>query len=170
MNHSKQSIAFREVEVSFVNEESGITLSGTLSLPQEDGKLPAVILFPGSGAVDRDSTFGEYKAFKIIADYLAGKGIAVLRFDKRGVGKSTGEFATVTEGDLVKSLMTGAKGRAEAIGLQNFSYEFDGKDPATTGTQGLASLQQRTYRRLQPATVSRRHFAAEHRGNARRAE
>jgi dienelactone hydrolase len=102
MNYSKQSMAFREVEVSFNNEESGVTLSGTLSLPQEDGKLPAVVLFPGSGAVDRDSTLGEYKVFKIIANYLARKGIAVLRFDKRGVGKSTGEFATVTEEDLVQ--------------------------------------------------------------------
>ena len=45
-----------------------------------------------------------------------------------------------TEGDLVKSLMTGAKGRAEAIGLQNFSYEFDGKDPATTDSLIKASL------------------------------
>jgi dipeptidyl aminopeptidase/acylaminoacyl peptidase len=102
MNHSNHSSPFREVEVSFINEESGVTLWGTLSLPQEDGKLPAVVLFPGSGAVDRDSTFGKYKAFKIIAEYLAGKGIAVLRFDKRGVGKSTGEFATLTEEDLVQ--------------------------------------------------------------------
>ena len=45
-----------------------------------------------------------------------------------------------TEGDLVKSLMTGAKGRAEAIGLQNFSYEFDGKDPATTDSLIKANL------------------------------
>ena len=102
MDYFEQTMAFREVEVSFNNEESGVTLSGTLSLPQEDGKLPAVILFPGSGAVDRDSTLGEYKAFKIIAYYLAEKGIAVLRFDKRGVGKSTGEFATVTEEDFVQ--------------------------------------------------------------------
>ena len=102
MNHSKQSMTFREIEVSFNNEESAITLSGTLSVPYEDNKLPALILFPGSGAVDRDSTLGKYKIFKIIADYLAEKGITVLRFDKRGVGKSTGKFATVTEEDLVQ--------------------------------------------------------------------
>ena len=64
-------MVFKEVEVLFSNEESSVTLSGTLSLPLEDSKLPAVILFPGSGAIDRDSTLGEYKAFKIIANYLA---------------------------------------------------------------------------------------------------
>jgi len=102
MNYPKQSLPFREVEVSFSNEESGITLSGTLSLPQKYGKLPVVILFPGSGAVDRNSSFGMYKPFKIIADYLARKGMAVFRFDKRGVGESTGDFATATEEDFVQ--------------------------------------------------------------------
>ena len=102
MNYSKKSSPFREVEVSFSNEESGITLSRTLSLPQKYDKLPVVILFPGSGAVDRNSSFGVYKPFKIIADYLARMGKAVFRFDKRGVGKSTGDFATATEEDYVQ--------------------------------------------------------------------
>ncbi|UCH38390.1 MAG: alpha/beta fold hydrolase [Candidatus Bathyarchaeota archaeon] len=64
------------------------------------GESPLVILFPGSGAVDRDSSFGTFKPFKVIADYLARKGIAVFRFDKRGVGKSTGDFANAKESDF----------------------------------------------------------------------
>ena len=101
MNNHEYSLPFREVEVLVSNEESGITLSGTLSLPQRQGKPSIVILFPGSGAVDRNSSFGTFKPFKVIADYLAIKGTAVFRFDKRGVGKSTGDFATATESDFV---------------------------------------------------------------------
>ena len=102
MNKPEQSIPFKEIEVLVSNEESGITLSGTLSLPQKKGNPPIVILFPGSGAIDRNSSFGKFKPFKVISDYIAGKGIAVFRFDKRGVGKSTGDFSTATESDFVQ--------------------------------------------------------------------
>lgn len=66
------------------------------------GKSPVVILFPGSGAVDRNSSFGTFKPFKVIANYLARKGIAIFRFDKRGVGKSTGNFANAKESNFVQ--------------------------------------------------------------------
>ena len=102
MNSSKQLLSFREIELSFDNQQIDVQLSGTLSLPQKKGKLPLVILFPSSGNVDRDSKFGSFKPFKIIAEYLARNGFAVFRFDKRGIGKSTGDFASATEEDHIQ--------------------------------------------------------------------
>ena len=47
------------------------------------------MLVHGSGPIDRDSTVFGHKPFLVLADYLSRQGIAVLRYDKRGVGKST---------------------------------------------------------------------------------
>ena len=58
-------------------------LPGTLTLPKGEGPFPAVILLQGSGASDRDETVGSLKPFRDLAEGLAGRGIAVYRFDKR---------------------------------------------------------------------------------------
>ncbi len=79
-----------EEEVIFINPSEGITLAGTLTLPHKDGVFPAVVLITGSGPQDRDETFAEHKPFLVLADYLTRYGIAVLRYDDRGVGKSSG--------------------------------------------------------------------------------
>jgi alpha/beta superfamily hydrolase len=92
------------MDVLFKNKDAGITLSGTLTLPSVEVKSPVVILIPGSGHVDRDSTFLDFKPFQIIADYLTRNGIAVLRFDKRGVGLSTGDFNTATTEDFSQDI------------------------------------------------------------------
>jgi hypothetical protein len=99
MFHSKSSL-YEEVDASFNNTESGITLAGTLTIPLTKGKHIAVVLVSGSGPNDRDSTFLEHKPFAIIADHLAKKGIISLRFDKRGVGESTGDYNTATTEDF----------------------------------------------------------------------
>jgi hypothetical protein len=59
-----------------------LAVPGTLSLPRQSGPRPAVVLLPGSGAVDRDQTIGRNKPFKDLAWGLATRGVAVLRFDK----------------------------------------------------------------------------------------
>ncbi|MBX3084990.1 MAG: alpha/beta hydrolase [Anaerolineae bacterium] len=90
---------YREEEVTFSNGD--VTLAGTLSLPPSDGPHPAVVLVTGSGPQDRNEDIGfQLKPFKVIADYLTRQGIAVLRYDDRGVGKSTGDFAAATSMDL----------------------------------------------------------------------
>ena len=68
--------------------------SATVALPAADGKFPGVILIPGSGQVDRNENVKGYpiNVFKEIAHSLAEKGIASLRYDKRGVGKSGGDY------------------------------------------------------------------------------
>jgi len=94
-------------EVTFENKIDKNVLAGTLSLPKKEGKFPVVILISGSGAQNRDEELLGHKPFLVLADYLTKKGIAVLRFDDRGVGKSTGEFKTATTLDFAKDVQAG---------------------------------------------------------------
>ncbi|WP_303450915.1 S9 family peptidase [Colwellia sp. 1_MG-2023] len=89
-------------EVTFKNHN--IKLAGTLTLPSSEGTYPGVVLISGSGPQDRDQTFMGHKTFLVIADYLTQHGIAVLRFDDRGVGKSTGNFDTATSADFAQDV------------------------------------------------------------------
>jgi fermentation-respiration switch protein FrsA (DUF1100 family) len=94
-------------EVTFENKTDKNVLAGTLSLPQKEGHFPAVILITGSGAQNRDEELLGHKPFLVLADYLTKKGIAVLRFDDRGVAKSTGDFKTATTMDFAKDVQAG---------------------------------------------------------------
>jgi uncharacterized protein len=91
---------YREEELTFSNAPAGVTLAGTLTLPKGAGPFPAAVLIAGSGPEDRDATIANHKPFLVISDYLTRKGIAVLRYDKRGVGESTGSTETATTLDL----------------------------------------------------------------------
>ncbi|MEO8019082.1 MAG: alpha/beta fold hydrolase [Pseudomonadota bacterium] len=103
---------YREEEVAFPNKAAGISLAGTLTLPQGKGPFGAVVLMSGSGPQDRDEALLGHKPFLILADHLTRAGIAVLRYDDRGVGKSTGSFGTATHLDFA------ADGRAAFDYLQ----------------------------------------------------
>jgi dienelactone hydrolase len=71
-------------ETVTINPDSEYALEGTLLIPQGlEDPVPAVVLVHGSGQNDRDETIYNNKPFKDIAEYLASKGIAVLRYDKR---------------------------------------------------------------------------------------
>ncbi len=94
-------ITYLEEDVTFSNGD--ITLAGMLTLPDSDGPHPAVILVTGSGGQDRDESLvplAAMKPFALIADHLTRNGIAVLRYDDRGVGLSTGNFDTATSADF----------------------------------------------------------------------
>lgn len=93
-------------EVKFKNKEAGITLSGTLTLPQKKGKFPVVILISGSGPQNRDEELMGHKPFLILSDYLTRKGMAVLRFDDRGTGESKGDFKTATTKDFASDILS----------------------------------------------------------------
>lgn len=86
-------------QVSFVNEKEGHTLAGTLFVPQRPFTHTAIIL-SGSGPTQRDGDIVGHKLYAVLADLLTKKGIAVLRFDDRGVGESDGEYATATSEDF----------------------------------------------------------------------
>jgi len=91
---------YRVEDVRFANDFAGIELAGTLTLPEGEGPFPAVVLISGSGPQDRDETLLGHKPFLVIADHFTRRGIAVLRFDDRGVGESEGSFATATSADF----------------------------------------------------------------------
>ncbi len=96
--YAVESELYENREVSFKNKD--IILAGTLSMPKGQGPFPAIILVWGSGPMDRDAL----GMFVDIADGLAKSGIAVLRFDKRGVGKSEANFSRFTGEDLTEDL------------------------------------------------------------------
>jgi len=73
---------------------------GTLTIPQGAGPFPAALLLSGSGPQDRDEFLAGHRPMLVVADYLTRKGIVVLRYDKRGIGKSTGDFAKATTEDF----------------------------------------------------------------------
>jgi pimeloyl-ACP methyl ester carboxylesterase len=89
-------LPYTEEEVTSSGGAEGILLSGTLTLPKGVGPFPAALLIAGSGPQDRDESLAGHRPFLLIADALTRKGIAVLRYDKRGVGKSTGNPDTAT--------------------------------------------------------------------------
>jgi len=95
---------YHSEEVSFVNEEENIRLFGTLTKPKEAGQFPVVVLITGSGPQNRDSEIVGHKSFLVISDYLTRMGIAVLRYDERGVGESEGDFSSATSADFAKDV------------------------------------------------------------------
>lgn len=100
--NSCDTVSYESVEVSFLNKKDNIKLAGTISIPKVDKKVPAVLLIQGSGPHNRDEEILGYKPFETIANYLAKKGIAVLRVDRRGCGKSEGEYLSLDMNHFVK--------------------------------------------------------------------
>lgn len=98
-----EPVPYREEEVRFTNGD--ITLAGTLTLPQGEGPFPAVVLLTGSGAQNRDEELLGFKPFRVIADHLTRRGVAVLRYDDRGVGGSSGATSEGTTDDFAGDAM-----------------------------------------------------------------
>ena len=95
----KPPFPYQSREVSFA--DGPVTLAGTLTTPPGVGPFPAVVMIAGSGPQNRDETVAGHRIFLVIADALTRKGIAVLRYDKRGVGQSTGNYVTATQKDFL---------------------------------------------------------------------
>ncbi|MCF0072862.1 alpha/beta hydrolase [Dyadobacter sp. CY261] len=96
----KPPFPYYQEEVRFENPGAGIKLAGTLTLPTREGIFPAVVLLSGGGASDRNEAFLGHKPFLVIADYLTRNGIAVLRFDDRGINQSQGDHLAATTADF----------------------------------------------------------------------
>ncbi len=92
----KPPFSYAAEEVRFDNPKAQITFGGTLTKPKQGGPFPAIVLLSGSGAQDRDETIFGHKPFWVLADHLTRNGIAVLRFDDRGVGDSGGDQKKTT--------------------------------------------------------------------------
>ena len=103
----KPPFSYGAEEVSYENKKGGVTIGGTLTLPNGPGPHPAVLLITGSGAQDRDETIFGHKPFLVLADTLTRRGMAVLRLDDRGVGKTTGSLEAATIEDLAGDVLAG---------------------------------------------------------------
>jgi fermentation-respiration switch protein FrsA (DUF1100 family) len=112
----KKPYPYADEEVTFENKNAGVKFTGTLTLPKGKGPFPAVVMITGSGAHDRDEALMGHRPFLVIADHLTRHGVAVLRYDDRGVGGSTGDKMAVTSEDLagdVQAAVAFLKGRSE---------------------------------------------------------
>lgn len=89
----------KEVEIL----SGAITLAGTLCLPDIGDAFPTVLMVHGSGPLDRDENFKKLRlnVFNTLAHHLCEAGIASLRYDKRGCGRSTGDYYRAGHRDLV---------------------------------------------------------------------
>ncbi|WP_106791700.1 S9 family peptidase [Aquimarina sp. Aq78] len=103
----KKPYPYKSIDVVFKNTEaSGIKLSGTLTLPKDKKKPPIVVLISGSGPQNRNEEIkaANHRPFLVLSDFLTRQGIAVLRYDERGVAKSEGVFKGATSVDLASDV------------------------------------------------------------------
>ena len=101
---------YKTEEVTFNNVTDKATLVGTLSYPigYKKGQTPVVLMVTGSGQENRDEEVFDHKPFLVIADYLARHGVATLRYDDRGFGKSTGgDVGHATTLDFMRDAASG---------------------------------------------------------------
>jgi uncharacterized protein len=124
----KPNFPYLSEDVTIPNKKFNIFLAGTLTIPDGKGPFPAVILITGSGANNRDEAVYGHKPFLVISDWLTRNGVAVLRYDDRGVGKSQGNYIEATSGDLATDaeaafnfLKNNNKINPKAIGLLGHS-------------------------------------------------
>jgi alpha/beta superfamily hydrolase len=79
-------------------------LGATLSIPKGVMKPDVVVLVHGSGPATRDEEVAGHRVFAVLADHLLRHGIAVLRYDKRGISRSTGDYEHHTQSQLMDDL------------------------------------------------------------------
>ncbi|MDL2357617.1 MAG: alpha/beta fold hydrolase [Pseudomonadota bacterium] len=164
---------YRQQEL-VVASDDGVMLGATLSLPYGKTTPNVVVLVAGSGPVARDGGVAGHQGFLVMADYLARRGIAVLRYDKRGVARSTGSYDQHTIAQLgddlhavLKSLRASKRfGRIGVIGVSEgpgLAASVAARDPAAldfvvslagVGVNGLELLllQDRIYAKDRGAT------------------
>jgi len=116
---------YREEEVAF-DSAPGVKLAGTLTLPAGKGPFPVAVLITGSGPQDRDEALLGHRPFLVLADNLTRSGVAVLRYDDRGVAKSTGSFQAATGSDFA----------VDAAAAVRFLRQRKDIDPARVGLIG----------------------------------
>lgn len=116
---------YRVEEVVF-SAQPGIDLAATLTLPEGEGPFPAAVLISGSGKQTRNGDILGHQTYWVLADYLTRQGIAVLRYDERGVGQSTGQFESATSADL----------GGDVLAALQFLERQPGIDPNRTGLIG----------------------------------
>jgi pimeloyl-ACP methyl ester carboxylesterase len=86
---------------------AGFNLGATLTRPASGtGRLPAVILVPGSGVGDRDGVVSGVPTLGQLAGVIADAGFIAVRFDKRGYGQSGGRAESATLNDFAEDAIS----------------------------------------------------------------
>ncbi len=88
--------------------KSSVTLTGTLTRPEKNDQHIAIVMIPGSGKVDRngnaDKKGMDFNIYQELSDILVSLGYTTLRYDKRGVGKSEGDFLRTGLHDAIEDV------------------------------------------------------------------
>lgn len=115
-------------EILVTTSDPAVALGGTLTVPFGEGPFPAVILLSVAGPNDRDQSFSGHKGFHVLADHLASNGVAVARFDDRGVRDSTGDYFNASWKDL----------REDALAVVALLKSDSRIDPSKIGFAGMS--------------------------------
>ncbi len=94
---------YQRIPAAFPGGAADVTLAGELTMPTSGKPKAAIVLVSGSGPQDRNAYLGSqinHSPFLVLSDYLTRLGYAVLRYDERGVGESTGDFRAATTDDF----------------------------------------------------------------------
>ncbi|MGC6429536.1 MAG: alpha/beta hydrolase family protein [Jejuia sp.] len=100
-------LAYISEDITFVNPTAdSIVLAGTLTIPKDKNNPAVAILISGSGPQNRDAFIKQFnqKPFLVLSDYLTRNGIAVLRYDDRGIAESEGKFKDATSFDFASDV------------------------------------------------------------------
>jgi uncharacterized protein len=125
-----KSYPYKQQEITFHNTKANIRLAGTLTLPATGKFSKVVVLLSGSGPQNRNEEVEQFnhRPFLVWSDWLTRQGIAVLRYDDRGVGQSAGNYNTATSADFaddaeaaVKYLQARPDMKGVSIGLLGHS-------------------------------------------------
>lgn len=113
-------------DVKIKNKSAKISLAATLSMPVGKGPFPAAVLISGSGPQNRNSEVFDHQPFLVLADFLTRQGIAVLRYDDRGVAGSTGDFSKATSADFATDAAAAYDFLAKTKGVDTRKIGFIG--------------------------------------------
>ena len=131
---------YQATDIIFKNGQAGVTLAGTYTVPADKGPFPAVVLLTGSGPEDRNETILGHQPFAVLADYLSRHGVAVLRFDDRGVGQSGGTLAGTTSADYTTDAQAALAWLRAQPGISKNHVGLLGHSQGGTAAIGAAGL------------------------------
>lgn len=120
-NYLRHIVFWLPVEAVAFESAPGITIRGSLLKPDGEGLFPAVVLLHGAGAESRAGP-----SYHVLANMIARSGVAVLLYDKRGVGESDGDFASARYSDFID----------DAVAAVHFLARREDIDPGNIGLQG----------------------------------
>ena len=127
--------------VRFPSMTGDFELAGTLLVP-EITPGAAVVLVTGSGPQDRDESIAGHRPFQVLADSLARKGIAVLRYDDRGVGESGGDHGTASLSDFIDDAAAAVRALRANLGIREIAIGMIGHSEGGMIAPSVANREQ----------------------------